>query len=65
MLLGFSVGQKGWKILELEIEKVTVSRNVQFQENIFPFEGLEKEGSPPRLQAEKDSTEENVVSTLQ
>lgn len=34
---GFSLGQKGWKVLDLESEEVIVSRDVQFQETVFPY----------------------------
>ncbi|KAL2241477.1 UNVERIFIED_CONTAM: Retrovirus-related Pol polyprotein from transposon TNT 1-94 [Sesamum indicum] len=37
VLLGYSPGQKGYKLLELDSNFVFVSRNVIFHEGIFPF----------------------------
>lgn len=36
--IGFSVSQKGWKLLDLESGKIVTSRDVQFEEESFPFE---------------------------
>lgn len=36
--IGFSVGQKGWKLLDIESGKIITSRDVQFEEDLFPFE---------------------------
>lgn len=36
--LGFVQGQKGYKLFDVEEEKVLVSRHVIFKEKIFPFE---------------------------
>ncbi|KAL8158393.1 hypothetical protein AgCh_002907 [Apium graveolens] len=40
IMLGYHNGQKGYRVLNLENEKVFVSRNVQFVEHIFPFRDI-------------------------
>lgn len=35
--LGFSPGRKGWKLFDLKIEKVIISRAVAFNETEFPY----------------------------
>ena len=37
ILLGFPSGTKGWKLFDLEQKDVFVSRDVTFQEKIFPY----------------------------
>ncbi|XP_048618201.1 uncharacterized protein LOC111207841 isoform X2 [Brassica napus] len=37
ILLGFPSGTKGWKLYDLEQKDVFISRDVTFQENIFPY----------------------------
>lgn len=37
ILLGYPLGTKGWKLFDLEQETVFISRDVEFQENIFPY----------------------------
>ena len=37
VFLGYPTGTKGYKILDLETRKLTVSRDVLFYEEIFPF----------------------------
>lgn len=37
MFLGFSHGQKGYKVYSLDTKKIIVSRDVMFQENLFPY----------------------------
>lgn len=37
VFLGFSTGQKVYKILDLETNKIIISREVEFHENVFPF----------------------------
>lgn len=37
VLLGYPSGVKGYKLLDLETHKVTVSRNVIFHEDMFPL----------------------------
>ncbi|XP_019241250.1 PREDICTED: uncharacterized protein LOC109221245 [Nicotiana attenuata] len=37
VFLGYSLGQKGYKVLELDTRRVSVSRDVYFYENQYPF----------------------------
>ena len=37
VFLGYPLGQKGYKVMDLETHKVYVSRDVVFHEHIFPF----------------------------
>lgn len=37
VFLGFSPGYKGWKMLDLVDQRMVISRDVQFQEDILPF----------------------------
>ncbi|GJW11267.1 retrovirus-related pol polyprotein from transposon TNT 1-94 [Tanacetum coccineum] len=42
VLIGYSLGQKGYKLYNLETHEVFCSRDVVFHETVFPF----KQGSP-------------------
>lgn len=37
VFIGYSPGVKGYKILNLQTNKISISRNVQFHEHVFPF----------------------------
>jgi len=37
VFLGYLIGQKGYKVMDLETHKVYVSRDITFHENVFPF----------------------------
>lgn len=37
ILLGYPSGTKGWKVFDLELETVFISRDVTFQEDKFPY----------------------------
>ncbi|XP_074293232.1 uncharacterized protein LOC141620199 [Silene latifolia] len=37
VFLGYHAGKKGWKVMDLEQKTVTVSRDVRFMEDVFPF----------------------------
>ena len=37
VFVGYPFGKKGWKVYDLEKEEFLVSRDVVFQENVFPF----------------------------
>ena len=41
----YPFGQKGYKVMDLESNKIYVSRDVAFHERIFPFASLPKEKS--------------------
>ena len=41
VFLGYPAGYKGYKVLDLETHSVSVSRNVVFKEQIFPFKTSE------------------------
>ena len=43
--LGFSTTQKDYKILDLQTNKVFVTRNSQFHENVFPFHHISSQTS--------------------
>lgn len=38
MFIGYPQGQKGWNVYNLETKEFSVSRDVIFYENFFPFE---------------------------
>ncbi|XP_015163700.1 uncharacterized protein [Solanum tuberosum] len=40
LFLGYPFGKKGYKLLSLTSQKIFVSRNVVFHENIFPFSSI-------------------------
>lgn len=40
ILLGYPSTTKGWKIFDLEQEKAFISRDVEFQEDIFPYSDM-------------------------
>lgn len=42
IFLGHSLGQKGYKIYDLESDKIHVNRDVIFHENIFPYHQIEE-----------------------
>ena len=44
VFLGYSSGYKGYKVLHLENNLISVSRNVVFHETIFPFKNDKKKG---------------------
>lgn len=37
LLIGFSIGQKGFKIYDFKNHKIVVSRDVKFHEDIYPM----------------------------
>lgn len=37
VLVGYPYGKKGWRLYDIETEKFFTSRDVQFQEDVFPF----------------------------
>ena len=43
IFVGYSIGQKGYKLFDLETRKIFVSWDVKFHENTFPF----KQNIPP------------------
>lgn len=49
ILLGYPSGTKGWKLFDLEQETVFISRDVEFQENVFPFLDRQSSSSSPVL----------------
>lgn len=38
ILIGYPSGTKGWKLFDLEQETVFISRDVTFQEDVFPYD---------------------------
>lgn len=38
VFFGYHVGYKGYKVLDLDSNQVSISRDVVFHENIFPFQ---------------------------
>lgn len=40
--LGYPMGKKAYKLLNLEIKQVFFSRDVTFHENVFPFHNTQK-----------------------
>lgn len=37
VFLGYPFGKKGWKVMDLETHELFVSRDVRFQEDVFPY----------------------------
>jgi len=35
--MGYPFGKKGWKVYDLETREIFISRDVVFDESIFPF----------------------------
>jgi len=46
VFLGYPFGTKGWKVYDQETQDIFVSRDVVFQEGIFPFDNASKNRSP-------------------
>lgn len=46
VLIGYPSGTKGWKLFDLEQEIVFVSRDVTFQEDVFPYSVQNSEPAP-------------------
>ena len=46
LFVGYPFGQKGWKLLNLEIEEYFVSHDIIFHENIFPFAAMVEPSEP-------------------
>ncbi|CAA7027431.1 unnamed protein product [Microthlaspi erraticum] len=46
IFVGYPYGKKGWRLYDLEKDQFFVSRDVQFQENVFPFHLTVTESSP-------------------
>lgn len=42
-----SLPEKGWKLLDLDIKKFITSRDVEFQESIFPYDITAANVTPP------------------
>ncbi|XP_075095514.1 uncharacterized protein LOC142173765 [Nicotiana tabacum] len=40
--MGYSISQKGYRLYDLKAKRFFVSRDVTFQENIFPFQTMKK-----------------------
>lgn len=58
VFLGYSSSHKGYNLINLSSNKVFVSREVRFHENIFPFSSLKPDTplfSPPIFQCFDDS----------
>ena len=49
VFLGYSVGHKGYKCLHIPINRVYISRDVVFDENIFPFSQVSTNSPQPPL----------------
>lgn len=47
VFLGYPPGQKGYKLLEISMKRVFVSRDVHFHENHFPFSSSSDSHNPP------------------
>jgi len=46
VFLGYPLGQKGYKVLELDIRKILVSRDVVFREDKYPFASISSDPTP-------------------
>ena len=40
-IFGYPIGQKGYKLYDIETEKFFISRDVKFLETIFPFSNIQ------------------------
>lgn len=47
VFLGYPHGQKGWWLLDLETQRVFVSRDVKFHKDVSPFEATKSLAEPP------------------
>lgn len=57
VFLGFLTSQKGWNVLNLDTKEITVSRDVIFQEETFPFAAIRRDTS----KVSEDKMEEAVM----
>ena len=46
VFLGYPTGVKGYKVLDLDIKTISVSRDIIFYESIFPFAALPHSATP-------------------
>ncbi|KAG7578454.1 Retrotransposon gag domain [Arabidopsis thaliana x Arabidopsis arenosa] len=49
VFMGYPFGQKGWRVYDLEKSEFIVSRDVVFQEDVFPYQSLEPRSIDPSL----------------
>ncbi|KAG7529442.1 Ribonuclease H-like superfamily [Arabidopsis thaliana x Arabidopsis arenosa] len=49
VFMGYPFGQKGWRVYDLEKSEFIVSRDVVFQEDVFPYQSLEPRSIDPPL----------------
>lgn len=72
ILLGYPSGTKGWKLFDLEKETVFISRDVEFQEHVFPFLDTQATSSsspvppitlPPSTDDDVDATSSHITHT--
>ena len=47
MFVGYPFGKKGWRLFDLDNEQFFVSRDVRFQEDVFPFKETEEVNLTP------------------
>lgn len=64
ILLGYPSGTKGWKLFDLEQDAVFISRDVEFQEDVFPYSDKNStvEDIPIAISMPHASHEENTES---
>lgn len=67
MLLGYPSGTKRWKLMDLETERVFISRDVEFQEDIFPYpakkiSSLDKPTTLPTVPSKEDNIHPSPIS---
>lgn len=69
LFLGYPMGQKGWLVFDLETEKTSVSRDVMFHEEKFPYITPEPSTPAAAITAphpavfEEEHTEESIIAT--
>ena len=71
VFVGYPFGQKGYKIMDLESNKICVFKDLVFHERIFPFASLPKEKSMfplwslPSFEDSNEVQDEEIRSEVQ
>lgn len=47
IFIGYPIGQKGYKVMSIELRNIIISRDVKFIESIFPFKTNSDHNSTP------------------
>lgn len=65
IFLGYSPGQKGFKVFDIDTEQIHISRDIEFFESIFPFRHNQSENPYPSLPLFHRTDDDQDVASLQ